>query len=101
MFYGRQLSWYNLGVHLSDLDYSYMCLWEQSLTGRGGNKISSSPEISIIVLMVNFPRMNKLAISSDNCIGQNKNKVMLLLLMHLVASGEHEYVEPKFLVSVH
>lgn len=48
MFYGRQLSWYNLGVHLSDLDYSYMCLWEQSLTGRGGNKISSSPEIHCI-----------------------------------------------------
>lgn len=99
MFYSRQLSCYNLGVHLSDVECAYMCLWEESLTGRGGNEISSC--LLKALLQSDFPRKKKLIIWTDNCIGQNKNKIMLLLLIYLVASGVYEQVEQKFLVSGH
>nr|CAI5826522.1 unnamed protein product [Callosobruchus analis] len=42
MFYSRQLSCYNLGVHMSDNGNAYMCLWNESLTGRGGNEVASA-----------------------------------------------------------
>ncbi|CAH0550973.1 unnamed protein product [Brassicogethes aeneus] len=35
MFYSRQLSCYNLGIHLADTNGALMCLWNESLTGRG------------------------------------------------------------------
>lgn len=99
MFYSRQLSCYNLGVHLSDVECAYMCLWEESLTGRGGNEVSSC--LLKALLQEDFPKKKKLIIWSDNCIGQNKNKIMLLLLIYLVAMGVYEQVEQKFLVSGH
>ncbi|KAJ8969794.1 hypothetical protein NQ314_001577 [Rhamnusium bicolor] len=41
MFYSRQLSCYNLGIDLLDLERAFMCLWDESLTDRGGNEIAS------------------------------------------------------------
>lgn len=38
---------------------------------------------------------------SDNCIGQNKNKIILMLLIYLVSQGIYEKVQHKFLLSGH
>ncbi|KAK5640415.1 hypothetical protein RI129_011226 [Pyrocoelia pectoralis] len=88
MFYSRQLSCYNLDVHLSDTECAYMCLWEETLTGRGGNEIASC-------------LLKALSQETDNCIGQNKNKIMLMLFIYLVTSGMYDEIEQKFLVSGH
>ena len=99
MFYSRQLSCYNLDVHLSDTESAHMCLWEETLTGRGGNEIASC--LFKVLSLENFPKRNKLIVWSDNCIGQNKNKIMLMLFIYLVASGMYDQIEQTFLVSGH
>ena len=91
MFYSRQLSCYNLDVHLSDTESAHMCLWEETLTGRGGNEIASC--LFKVLSLENFPKRNKLIVWSDNCIGQNKNKIMLMLFIYLVASGMYDQIE--------
>jgi len=37
MFYLRQLSCYNLGVHFGDSNRGHMFLWHEGMSGRGGN----------------------------------------------------------------
>lgn len=41
MFYCRQLSTYNLCVHVGDSNDSYMCTWHEGIAGRGANEIAS------------------------------------------------------------
>ena len=42
MFYLRQLSVYNFGVHFHNANQSpYMCLWTEATSNRGANKIAS------------------------------------------------------------
>ena len=99
MFYSRQLSCYNLGIHISDTATAHMCLWDESITGRGGNEISSAL-LKCLTLQANSLKRN-LVIWSDNCIGQNKNKMLLFLFIYLVATGKFDKIEQKFLVSGH
>ncbi|KAJ4429539.1 hypothetical protein ANN_21708 [Periplaneta americana] len=98
MYYSRQLSCFNLCVHVSDTEDAYMCLWNESVSGRGGNEIVSSL-LKVISLLPSNKR--KLVIWTDNCIGQNKNKMMVLALVHLVAKGRFDEISHKFLVSGH
>lgn len=76
-----------------------MCLWDESVTGRGGNEIASC--LLKVLLCPNFPKRKNLVMWSDNCIGQNKNKIILMLLIYLVSNGIYETVEQKFVVSGH
>ncbi|CAH2101156.1 unnamed protein product [Euphydryas editha] len=42
MFYRSQLSCFNFCVHIADNQQAYMCLWNESYAGRGGNEVGSS-----------------------------------------------------------
>lgn len=99
MFYSRQLSCYNLGIHISDNSSAHMCLWNESITGRGGNEISSA--ILKVLEGRSFPFKKNLIIWSDNCIGQNKNRMLLFLMIYLVATGKFDSIQQKFLISGH
>lgn len=99
MFYSRQLSCFNFGIHVADTDDAFMCLWDESLTGRGGNEIASC--LQKVFSHPDFIKRQNLVLWCDNCIGQNKNKIILMLLIFLVATGVYERVEQKFLVSGH
>lgn len=98
MFYLRQLSCYNLGIHVGDNNKGYMFLWHEGISGRGGNEIASCL-FKAITCKIFYKK--KLTIWSDNCIAQNKNKMMLFLCIYLVAKGYFEEVEQKYLVSGH
>jgi hypothetical protein len=41
MFYSRQLSCYNLGVHFGDSNKGHIFLWHEGMSDRGGNEIAS------------------------------------------------------------
>lgn len=41
MFYSRQLSCFNLCVHVGDNNKELMFLWHEGMSGRGGNEIAS------------------------------------------------------------
>ena len=43
----------------------------------------------------------KFTVWSDNCIGQNKNKIMLFLWIYLTITGKYDEINHKFLVSGH
>ena len=49
----------------------------------------------------NVALKQKLVVWSDNCIGQNKNRIILFLFIYLVANGFFEEIEHKFLLSGH
>lgn len=99
MFYSRQLACYNLGLHVADTNIAFMCLWNEAMTGRGGNEVGSV--LLKMLLSGNLTAKKKVTIWSDNCIGQNKNRMVLMALIYLVASGKFIQIEQKFLVTGH
>ena len=98
MFYSRQLSTYNLGVHIGDTGSSFMCMWHEGIGGRGGNEIASC-----FFRVVTSGRITKdrLVIWCDNCASQNKNKILLMAIIYLVYKGYFKSIDIKFLVSGH
>lgn len=103
MFYSRQLSCFNLCVHVGDNNKGLMFLWHEGMSGWGGNEIASC-----LFNALNSPAHNnvmikrKLTVWSDNCIGQNKNKMMLLLWIYLMITGKYDEINHTFLsLSIH
>lgn len=106
MFYLRQLSCYNLCVHVGDNNKGLMFLWHEGMRGRGGNELASclfkalsNPEVM---------KKGKLTVWSDKCIRQNKNKVLFVciccfvfLWIYLTITGKYDEINHKFLVSGH
>lgn len=97
MFYKRQLSCYNFCVHTCDTDKAIMCMWHEGVAQRGSNEI-----ISCLLQVFNTNHFkDSLVVWSDNCSGQNKNRVMIFFFMYLVAIGLFIKIEHKFLLSGH
>lgn len=98
MFYSRQLSHYNLCIHVGDTAKSFMCMWHEGVAGRGGNAVASC---LFKVLTSGFSQKKHLEIWCDNCAGQNKNRMVLMVLIFLVGKGYYDTIDFKFLVSGH
>ncbi|CAH1114807.1 unnamed protein product [Psylliodes chrysocephalus] len=96
MFYHSQLSCYNFGIHLSDSNSAFMCMWNESIGGRGGNEIASC---LLRVLNMGITDKRHITIWCDNCAGQNKNRMVLFVRIFLVSTGVFESIEQKFFVS--
>ncbi|CAH1114636.1 unnamed protein product [Psylliodes chrysocephalus] len=96
MFYLSQLSCYNFGIHLSNSNSAFMCMWNESVGGRGSNEIASC-----LLRVLNMRITDKKHITNwcDNCAGQNKNRMVLSVMIFLVSTGVFESIEQKFLVS--
>lgn len=99
MFYLRQLSCYNLDVHVGDNNKGLMFLWHEGISGRGGNESASC--LFKALTSSEFPRKRKLTVWSDNCIGQNKDKMLVFHYIHLISTGKYDEINHKFLVSGH
>jgi len=76
-----------------------MFLWHEGMSGRGGNEIASclfnaltSPAHN------NITSKRILTVWSDNCIGQNKNKIMLFLWIYLTVAGKYNEINHTFLI---
>lgn len=84
VYYKRQLSVYNLGIHAAKSNQSYCYVWTEAEAGRGAQEIGScikkhfSNHIDATVTHVNL--------WSDSCGGQNRNIKIVLLLQHLMYS---------------
>lgn len=99
MFYARQLSTYNFCVHVGDNNDSFMCVWHEGIAGRGGNEISSC-FLKVMSSEV-VTKKKSLTVWCDNCSGQNKNRMMVMTIIYLLAKGIFKSVEMKFLVTGH
>lgn len=78
MYYSRQLSYYNFGIHMHPGNECFMNLWNETEGGRGASEIASC--IFNLLNDKNSPiKTRKLIVWSDNCGGQNKNKIILFM----------------------
>ncbi|GFQ78871.1 uncharacterized protein TNCT_122361 [Trichonephila clavata] len=98
MFYSRQLSNFNLFIHNEDTSTSFMCLWHEGMAGRGGNEVASC---LLKVITSNLTPKRNLTVWCDNCAGQNKNRIVLMIMIYAVAKNILDCIEFKFLVSGH
>lgn len=98
MYYSRQLSNFNLGIHIGDTNDAYMCLWHEGITGRGGNEIASCV---LEVFSSGATNKKKIIMWSDNCAGQNKNRMIIPLWIYLIKLGIFDEIEHKFLMTGH
>nr|XP_022909003.1 uncharacterized protein LOC111420275 [Onthophagus taurus] len=98
MYYLRQLSCYNLCIHKADNNKGLMFLWHEGISGRGGNEIASCVLKGI---KSNITHKKQFVIWSDNCCGQNKNKMIVFLWIYLVCNGYADEIQHKFVVSGH
>lgn len=100
MFYLRQLSCYNLGVHVDKDDRAFMCIWHEAISSREASEITSC--LLTVYNREMRPSLKKdLVVWSDNCPGQNKNKIIIMAYMFMTHWGLLDSVKHKFLVSGH
>ncbi|GFQ76594.1 uncharacterized protein TNCT_363081 [Trichonephila clavata] len=84
MFYSHQLSNFNLCIHNGDTSTSFMCLWHEGMAGRGGNEVASC---LLKVITSNLTPKRNLTVWCDNCAGQNKNRMVLMIMIYAVAKN--------------
>lgn len=66
MFYLRQLWVYNFGIHDCSKDTAVMCMWDETIAGRGASEIISCLMKYISKLP---PSVKALTCYSDSCFG--------------------------------
>ncbi|KAG8325269.1 hypothetical protein J6590_071924 [Homalodisca vitripennis] len=60
VYYLRQLSCFNMGLHMADNNQGFMFVWHEGMSGRGGNEIASCilreiSKVSQVKVMKNTP----------------------------------------------
>ncbi|KAK7603319.1 hypothetical protein V9T40_003318 [Parthenolecanium corni] len=98
MYYSRQLSVFNLCLHAGDTRQGHMFVWHEGTAGRGGNEIGSC---LFKFLLSRVIAKRHVEVWCDNCCGQNKNQMLLLVLMYMIATKRYDSIELHFLVSGH
>lgn len=100
MYYSRQLSCYNFGIHVADSNTGIMLVWHEGVAKRGANEIASC-----LLHALNSGELatskRTLIVYSDNCAGQLKNQMLIYLYFYLIRLGFFDIIEHKFLVSGH
>lgn len=98
MYYSGQLAVYNFCVHIGDSDLRIMCVWDESISGRGADEIGSC---LLRVLLSKLSYKKHVLLWCDNCAGQNKNRMIVLVMLYLIVTKKFESIEIRFLVSGH
>ena len=96
-YYKRKLWTYNFCVHDAKSNKAYLYVWNEVQGKRGSAEVCSC--LDHFVHNYLGPEVQKLAIFSDNCGGQNKNKNIVLTYLRWVHAGkfnkvEHHFMEP-------
>lgn len=91
---------YNLGVHDGRTDKGFFHTWLENQAGRGAQEIASC---LIKFLEHNLqPEAEELIMWSDSCGGQNRNRLMCLLMHHWLAKQKNlQRICLRFLLSGH
>ena len=90
IFYLRQLWLYVFGIHVTSVDNAFMYCWDESVLKCGCNEVISCLHHYIQHHLSSS--VKTLHIYSDGCAGQNKNRIVMAYLFHLVKSGEMEEI---------
>ncbi|KAJ8932936.1 hypothetical protein NQ314_014314 [Rhamnusium bicolor] len=85
-------------LFLPTLTHSFMNIRHEGTSGRGGDEIASCV---LKLFLGDVTDKKQLTMWSDNCCGQNKNGMIIVLWIYLVVKGIFDLVDHKFLVSRH
>lgn len=98
-FYLRKAWTYNLGVHNCGDGQATMYMWTEDIAKRGSEEVASC----LLKHLTSRPTTGQedLIIYTDNCGGQNKNWLLMLLWIQLVREKKYKTIEHRFLVSGH
>lgn len=103
MYYQRQYSNYNFGIHNMGSNIGNMYIWHEQLGKRGSAEIASC---ILKYITNNFNplengEIRKLIVWSDRCVGQNNNWTVISLYHYLINLNYFTEVNQKFLTSGH
>ena len=86
VFYKRQLSMYNLGVHSGKNKAGYFNVWLENDAGRGAQEIGSALTKHINTYVP--AGVENLILWSDSCGGQNRNIRITIMMQHLLQNHQ-------------
>lgn len=99
MYYSRKLCAYNLTIYNAAPPNDAFCFFWTEIDGkRGSNEIGSCLYKYLHQLP---PEIKEVSFFSDTCSGQNRNKNISILFLHLVQVLNLDIIEHKFLESGH
>ena len=99
VFYKRQLSVYNLGIHEASTNKGFMHIWHEGDGGRGSEDIANC--------LFNFVNEEKseetrhVVAFSNTFEGQNRNFKVASMWLYCVHRGDADVVDHKFMYSGH
>jgi hypothetical protein len=99
VYYCRQLSTFNLGIHSLTSAKGHMYVWDESTASRGADEVGSC--LLHYCQQKAAEGVHKVAAYSDSCGGQNRNHKIALMWLHIVQTTPITQVDHKFMVSGH
>ena len=99
VYYCRQLSVYNLGIHSLTTNKVTMNVWDETVASRGAEDIGSC--LLQYCLALADVGIKTISAYSDSCGGQNRNHKIALIWMHICEISNIEEINHKFLVCGH
>ena len=99
LYYTRRLNNFNLTVYSLGTQEGYAYLWNESVANRGSNEIASCVLKFLETIFSNG--IKSVALYSDNCSGQNRNRYFLCMLWYAMKRFAFTRIEHKFLERGH
>ena len=97
VYYKRQLSCYNFGMHDFSFGTGAMHVWDETVASRGAQEVGSC----IIKYLKTHDTKEQLIAWSDSCGGQNRNFKLAFMWMYMIECPEinitevtHKFAEP-------
>lgn len=97
VYYMRVLWTYNLGIHNLKTGKSTMFMWGENVASRGSQEIGSC----LKKYCEGLSGVSHVVAYSDCCGGQNRNKNVLNIWMHIVKTSVIQVIDHKFLEPGH
>ncbi len=99
VYYCRQLSVFNLGIHRLKTGDGIMHVWPESVASRGPDEISSC--LLNYCIQASSEGVKHITAFSDSCGGQNRNYKIVLMWMFICSTTSIRLIDHKYMMSGH
>lgn len=96
-YYKCRLNCFNFIIFEIGTKRSLCYFWHEAVASRGANKIATC----LFSYISTLPPNTDIIFYSDNCIGQNKNKIVISMYLYAVCNTEVNSIVHKFLTVGH